>query len=65
MSSTIEKFREMDKPALEKELNELSEQLFKLRMHHATGQLEKTHMLKKTKKDIARVKTLLHCEKGN
>lgn len=63
--SAIEKFRQMDKQGLEKELNELSEQLFKLRMQHATGQLEKTHMLKQTKKDIARVKMLIHCEKGN
>lgn len=63
--SVIDKFREMDKSALHKELNELNEQLFKLRMQHAIGQLEKTHMLKQTKKNIARIKMLLHCEKGS
>lgn len=65
MSGAIEKYRELDYQGLQKELNELNEQLFKLRMQHATGQLVKTHMLKQTKKNIARVKMLIHNEKGN
>ena len=36
---------------------ELEEAYFNLRFRHATGQLEKTSALKKTRRDIARVKT--------
>ncbi len=38
---------------------ELSEALFNLKFQHATGQLDNTAQLKKTRKDIARVKTIL------
>ena len=50
----------------EKSIKDLNEQLlalredqFKLRMAKATGQLGQSHLLKQTKRDIARVKTLL------
>ncbi|GGF61774.1 MAG: 50S ribosomal protein L29 [Pseudomonadota bacterium] len=39
-------------------LNLLREQ-FNLRMQHSTGQLEKTDQLKKVRRSIARVKTIL------
>ena len=39
-------------------LNVLREQ-FNLRMQHSTGQLEKTDQLKKVRRSIARVKTIL------
>ncbi|MFS1703200.1 50S ribosomal protein L29 [Aestuariibacter sp. GS-14] len=39
-------------------LNLLREQ-FNLRMQHSTGQLEKTDQLKKVRRTIARVKTIL------
>ncbi|WP_137168349.1 50S ribosomal protein L29 [Salinimonas lutimaris] len=39
-------------------LNLLREQ-FNLRMQHTTGQLEKTDQLKKVRRTIARVKTIL------
>ena len=38
---------------------EFREEEFKLRFRHATGQLEKTDRLKKLRKDIARVKTII------
>ena len=38
---------------------ELSEALFNLKFQHATGQLDNAAQLKKTRKDIARVKTIL------
>ncbi len=45
------------------ELNaELISQLgsqFKLRMQKSTGQLNQTHLLKNTRRDIARIKTVL------
>jgi large subunit ribosomal protein L29 len=39
-------------------LNLLREQ-FNLRMQHSTGQLEKTDQLKKVRRNIARLKTIL------
>jgi large subunit ribosomal protein L29 len=50
---------------LKTELLSLSEQRFKLRMQHATGQLGQTHLLKETQKDIARLKTVLREKVGN
>jgi large subunit ribosomal protein L29 len=41
----------------------LAEELFNLRFRFATGQLDSTAAMKNTKKDIARVKTVLR-EKG-
>lgn len=39
-------------------LSQLEEQ-FRLRMQKSTGQLEQTHLMKQTRKNIARIKTLL------
>lgn len=38
---------------------------FKLRVQKATGQLSQTHLLKQTRREIARVKTLLKQKAGN
>ena len=43
---------------------ELAESLFNLKFQHATGQLDNTAQLKKTRKDIARVKTILVEKRG-
>lgn len=44
---------------LNSELLKLREEQFKLRMAKGTGQLGQHHLLKQTKRDIARVKTAL------
>lgn len=44
---------------LENELRELKEELFKLRFAHATNQLANPMELKRVKRDIARVKTVM------
>ena len=44
-------------------LNQLQSQ-FKLRMQAATGQLNQTHLLKQTRRDIARNKTVLQQKTG-
>ena len=56
----------------EKSAEQLNEQMFtllrdqfNLRMQKATGQLGQTHLLKQTKRDIARVKTVLNQKGGN
>lgn len=43
---------------------ELRETLFNLRFQHATGLLENTMRLPATKKDLARVKTVLQAKRG-
>ncbi|HEU0265713.1 MAG TPA: 50S ribosomal protein L29 [Geobacterales bacterium] len=44
--------------------NELTKELFNLSFQLHTGRLEKTHRLRELKKDIARVKTVLHEKRG-
>lgn len=50
--------REMTEEELEEKAGELKEKLFNLRFQKSTGELDNTAELKKTKKDIARVKTV-------
>ncbi len=45
---------------LKETLVSLSKEQFKHRMQQSTGQLNQTHLLKATKRDIARVKTVLN-----
>lgn len=52
--------REKSTVELNNELNELKEELFKLRFQHATNQLDNPMKLKGVRRDIARVKTVLH-----
>jgi large subunit ribosomal protein L29 len=44
---------------LQKELNELLKAQFGLRMQHATQQLANTSQIKKVRRDIARVRTMM------
>ena len=52
--------RGKDEAALNKELNELLKAQFSLRMQIATQQLNNTAQLKKVRRDIARVKTVMN-----
>lgn len=54
-----EKVREMGAEELGAKEHELQEQLFRLRMQKATGQLQNAARLAQVRKDIARVKTVL------
>jgi large subunit ribosomal protein L29 len=49
-----------DIAALTKELNELLKAQFSLRMQIATQQLNNTSQIKKVRRDIARVKTVMN-----
>lgn len=51
--------REMSSENLEKELNELKSELFKLKFSLATGGLENPMKIKETKRNIAKIKTIL------
>lgn len=57
--------REKSVDELSAELVRLREDQFKLNMQNATGQLGQSHLLKQTRKDIARVKTVLSEKAGN
>jgi len=53
-----------DVTALKKELNDLLKAQFGLRMQVATQQLQNTSQLKKVRRDIARVKTVINQKGG-
>jgi large subunit ribosomal protein L29 len=54
-----DKVREMSEADLKAREKELSEQLFKLRFQKAIGQLDNALKVRETRRDIARVKTIL------
>ncbi len=56
--------RGKDQAALQKELNELLKAQFGLRMQIATQQLSNTSQLKKVRRDIARVKTVMNSKEA-
>jgi large subunit ribosomal protein L29 len=49
----------LDKTALQSKASQLGEELMRLRFKQATNQLEKGHLLKETRKQLARVQTAL------
>lgn len=51
--------RDMSLEELIQKAGSLKETLFNLRFQNETGQLENTSMLEKTRKDIARVMTII------
>ena len=53
------KIREMSEAELNSELVRMKKDLFNLRFQHVTGQLENPIKMRETKRDIARVKTII------
>ena len=51
--------RDLSSDELKEKEKELGQELFNLRFQKATGQLGNTAMIVKTKRDLARVKTVL------
>ncbi len=56
---SIKDLREKSPADLKKHLLELQKEQFSLRMQKVTGQLAKTHDVRRVRRDIARVKMLL------
>ena len=52
--------REMGPEELVQKQEELQEHLFRLRVQKSIGQLDNTMKLRETRRDIARVMTILH-----
>ena len=59
MANKTEKVREMSADELRTREKELQEQLFRLRFQKSLGQLDNALKLKETRRDIARVLTVL------
>ena len=55
----LKKIREMSEAELNAELTKMKKDLFNLRFQHVTGQLENPIKMRETKRDIARVKTII------
>ena len=53
----------LTKEALESKLVDLKKEQMNQRFQHAAGQLPKSHVLRQTRRDIARVKTKLNAAK--
>ena len=55
----IKEIRDLSIDELQQKNRELMEEFFKLRLRHASGQLDSPAMLGHVRRDIARVKTVL------
>ncbi|MDO4393865.1 MAG: 50S ribosomal protein L29 [Bacillota bacterium] len=55
----LNKIREMSELELNAELLKMKKDLFNLRFQHVTGQLENPVKLRETKRNIARIKTII------
>ena len=55
----VNELREKSVDELKAALGDELKSQFKLRMQHATGQLNESHKVKETRRNIARIKTLL------
>ena len=58
----VSEIRELSMEERYRKLTELKEALFNLRFQHETGQLENSQKLKLTRRDIARVQTVIREE---
>jgi large subunit ribosomal protein L29 len=56
----LKELRELDDAGRAKELENLLREQFNLRMQHATGQLGNTANLKKVRRNIARLRTVMN-----
>jgi large subunit ribosomal protein L29 len=62
MPKRMERIREAGVHELEAQQKELTEQIFRLKFQLSTGQAEALKRLRESKKDLARVKTLLRAQ---
>ena len=57
---TSKEIRELSAAEIDTKLRETREQLVQLRLRKHTGQIEKPHLLRVYRKDIARLETVRH-----
>jgi large subunit ribosomal protein L29 len=56
--------KDLSTDELKQKDRDFAEELFRLRIRHASGQLESPAMMKNFRKDIARIKTVLRQREG-
>ena len=56
---SVKEIREKSTAELEKEIDNLKEELFTLRFKKATGQLDNPAQIRQVRKTIARIKTII------
>jgi large subunit ribosomal protein L29 len=61
---TSKEIRELSPAEITTKLRETREQLLQLRLRKNTGQVEKPHLLRAYRKDIARLETILKQKKA-
>jgi large subunit ribosomal protein L29 len=52
--------RDLNFEEMHQKVSDLKEELFNLRFQHEIGQLEDPQRMKQTKRDISRLKTIIH-----
>ena len=57
--------KKMDLKSVRSEINSLRKSLLNYKFQKSTGQLEKTSEIKKTRRKIASLKTIISQQKGN
>ena len=55
----VSEIREMNLEEMQRQVSELKEELFNLKFQHEIGQLENPQKMNQTRKDIARLKTIM------
>ena len=60
----IKEVKDLSTDELKQKNMNIAEELFRLRIRHASGQLESPAMMKNLRKDIARLKTVLREREG-
>jgi len=61
---TSKEIRDLSAGEIETKLRDIREQLVQLRLKKSTGQVEKPHLLRAYRKDIARLETILNQKKA-
>lgn len=60
----VKELKDKDLAQLQEQLNGLLQKQFDLRMARGNGQLNKIHLLREVRRDIARVKTVMNQVRG-
>jgi large subunit ribosomal protein L29 len=63
-SKRLREFQDASPEELAVKEHDLIESLFRLRLRHGTNQLESTAMLRQTRRDLARIKTIQRARQG-
>lgn len=65
MALDANQIRELSPKEIGKKLRDVRHELLELRLKKKTGQLEKSHLLKDLRRDIARLETILSSSKSS